>query len=378
MSGTLFSAFDYQMMAVALRLAEKGLTTTQPNPRVGCVIVKNSEIIGQGWHKKAGCEHAEVLALKQAGEAAKGAKVYVTLEPCSHHGRTPPCADALITAGIEEVIIAMLDPNPQVSGQGCKKLQEAGIVVRSGLCEPQAEELNRGFVKRMNGKLPWVTIKSAASIDGRTAMPNGESKWITGSYARNDVQRLRSISCAILTGSGTVLADDPSLSVRLDGADRQPLRVVMDSHLRVSSTAKIYNDSYPLLIATAVDNNDDRFLQLQQRGVDVRSFPEPGNSARVDAERLLQCLAEDYACNEVLVEAGSILCGSLLTNKLVDEIVLYLAPVIMGANSHGLFDVPGLENMAQKISLHVKDVRPVGSDWRFTLRPDYQNENPRH
>ncbi len=373
MSGVIFSAVDHQMMAEALSLARKGIATTQPNPRVGCVIVKNEEVIAHSWHKKAGCEHAEVLALQQAGEQAKGAVVYVTLEPCSHHGRTPPCADALIEGGVDEVIIAMEDPNPLVAGQGIKKLEQAGIKVRSGLLRQQAIELNRGFVRRMKYGRPWVTVKFGASLDGRTAMHNGESQWITGPAARADVQRLRAASSAILTGAGTVLTDDPSLTIRLNGSARQPLRVVLDSNLSIPDRAKIYSDGHPLLLATVLDEKDDRFQQLRRHGIDIRSFPAD-ESGRVNAKCLLQSLAADYLCNEILVEAGSVVCGKLLANELVDEIVLYFAPVLMGSGARGMFDIPELDTMVQRIHMAVKDVRPVGKDWRFIVQPVYQSE----
>jgi len=362
------------MMADALSLARKGSTTTQPNPRVGCVIVKDKKVIAQGWHKKAGCEHAEVLALRQAGKLAQGAVVYVTLEPCSHHGRTPPCAEALIESGVDEVILAMKDPNPLVAGQGIKKLEQAGINVRSGLLKQQATELNRGFVSRMKRGRPWVTVKLGTSLDGRTAMHNGESQWITGSAARADVQHLRAASSAILTGSGTVLADDPSLTVKLKESARQPLRVVLDSNLSIPDSAKIFTDGHPLLLVTALDENEDRFQQLKQHGIEIRSFPA-GESGRVNTKRLLQCLAGDYLCNEVLVEAGSAVCGSLLANELVDEIVLYMAPVLMGTAARGMFDIPGLDSFAQRVHMSMIDVRPIGKDWRFTVQPDYQSES---
>lgn len=367
-----FNASDHQFMARALQLAKRGVTTTHPNPRVGCIIVKNNEIIAEGWHEKAGQAHAETVALKQAGKNARGATAYVTLEPCSHFGRTPPCADTLVESGVSEVIIAMQDPNPLVAGKGITKLSGAGIRVSCGLLQEQAMELNRGFIKRMTSGLPWVTVKLAASLDGRTAMQSGESQWITGPYARADVQALRSASSAILTGSGTVLADDPSLTVRLEGTTRQPLRVVLDSNLSIPDSAKILNDGLPLLIATATDENDDRYQQIQNQGIDIRSFPASTN--RVDTRSLLKCLAQDYTCNEVMVEAGSVVCGSLLANKLVDEIVLYLAPLVMGSSAKGLFDLPGLDTMAQKIHMSVKDVRAIGQDWRFTVQPDYQRE----
>jgi diaminohydroxyphosphoribosylaminopyrimidine deaminase / 5-amino-6-(5-phosphoribosylamino)uracil reductase len=367
-----FNTSDHQFMARTLQLARRGITTSHPNPRVGCILVKNNEIIAEGWHEKAGLAHAEIVALKQAGDKAQGATAYVSLEPCSHYGRTPPCADALIESGIREVIIAMQDPNPLVAGQGIQKLTESGIKVSSGLLQQQAMELNRGFVKRMQHGLPWVTVKLAASLDGRTAMESGESKWITGPQARADVQKLRAASSAILTGSGTVLADDPSLTVRLEGASRQPLRVVLDSYLSIPDSAKILNDGQPLLIATATDENDDRYQQIKNRGIDIRSFPAA--TSRVDTLSLLKCLAQDYACNEVMVEAGSVVCGSLLADKLVDEIVLYMAPLVMGSSAKGLFDLPGLDTMAQRIHMSVKDIRAVGQDWRFTVQPDYQRE----
>lgn len=372
MSSSDFSANDHKLMARALRLAKHGIATTQPNPRVGCVIVKEGKIISEGWHEKAGCAHAEIMALQQAGDQARGATAFITLEPCSHHGKTPPCTDELIASGISEVIVAMQDPNPLVAGQGMQKLSQSGIKVRIGLLQEQAEKLNRGFISRMTRGRPWMTVKLAASLDGRTAMNSGESRWITGPQARADVQKLRAASSAVMTGSGTVLADDPSLTVRLEGIDWQPLRVVLDSHLSISDSAKIFKDGQPLLIATAAAEDDDRFQQLKGLGVDIRGFPGP--AGRVDTLSLLQCLADDYSCNEVLIEAGSVVCGSMLADRLVDEIVLYLAPVIMGSSAKGLFDIPGLDAMSQKIHLSVKDVRAVGQDWRFTVQPQYQME----
>ena len=266
----------------------------------------------------------------------------------------------------------MQDPNPLVAGQGMQKLSHSGIKVRIDLLQEQAEKLNRGFISRMTRGRPWMTVKLAASLDGRTAMNSGESRWITGPQARADVQKLRAASSAVMTGSGTVLADDPSLTVRLEGIDWQPLRVVLDSHLSISDSAKIFKDGQPLLIATAAAENDNRFQQLKGLGVDIRRFP--GQAGRVDTLSLLKCLADDYSCNEVLIEAGSVVCGSMLADRLVDEIVLYLAPVVMGSSAKGLFDIPGLDAMSQKIYLSVKDVRAVGQDWRFTVQPEYQME----
>lgn len=372
MSSSDFSANDHKLMARALQLAKHGIATTQPNPRVGCVIVKEGKIIAEGWHEKAGSAHAEIMALQQAGDQARGATAFITLEPCSHHGKTPPCTDELIASGISEVVAAMQDPNPLVAGQGMQKLSHSGIKVRIGLLQEQAEKLNRGFISRMTRGRPWMTVKLAASLDGRTAMNSGESRWITGPQARADVQKLRAASSAVMTGSGTVLADDPSLTVRLEGIDWQPLRVVLDSHLSISDSAKIFKDGQPLLIATAAAENDNRFQQLKGLGVDIRRFP--GQAGRVDTLSLLKCLADDYSCNEVLIEAGSVVCGSMLADRLVDEIVLYLAPVVMGSSAKGLFDIPGLDAMSQKIYLSVKDVRAVGQDWRFTVQPEYQME----
>ena len=372
MSSSDFSANDHKLMARALQLAKHGIATTQPNPRVGCVIVKEGKVIAEGWHEKAGSAHAEIMALQQAGDQARGATAFITLEPCSHHGKTPPCTDELIASGISEVVVAMQDPNPLVAGQGMQKLSHSGIKVRIGLLQEQAEKLNRGFISRMTRGRPWMTVKLAASLDGRTAMNSGESRWITGPQARADVQKLRAASSAVMTGSGTVLADDPSLTVRLEGIDWQPLRVVLDSHLSISDSAKIFKDGQPLLIATAAAENDNRFQQLKGLGVDIRRFP--GQAGRVDTLSLLKCLADDYSCNEVIIEAGSVVCGSMLADRLVDEIVLYLAPVVMGSSAKGLFDIPGLDAMSQKIYLSVKDVRAVGQDWRFTVQPEYQME----
>jgi diaminohydroxyphosphoribosylaminopyrimidine deaminase/5-amino-6-(5-phosphoribosylamino)uracil reductase len=365
-----FSVDDSRFMADALRLGRRGIYTTHPNPRVGCVLVKNGIVIGEGWHEKAGQAHAEIIALQQAGRQARDATAYVTLEPCAHHGRTPPCAEALIESGVKEVIIAMQDPNPLVAGKGIQLLEQAHIQVKCGLLEQQALELNRGFVSRMKSGRPWVTVKLGASLDGRTAMSDGASQWITGSQARMDVQRLRAASSAVLTGSGTILADNPTLNVRIEGATRQPLRVVMDSHLSTPDSAKIFHDGYPLLVATSTSEDDDRYQQLQSNGIDVRCFH--GQDGRVDALSLLQCLAEDFSCNELLVEAGAVVCGSLLAQQLVDEIVLYLAPVIMGSDARGLFDIPGLKKMSQKIELTTKDVRAIGRDWRVTVKPHYR------
>ncbi|MDH5388175.1 MAG: bifunctional diaminohydroxyphosphoribosylaminopyrimidine deaminase/5-amino-6-(5-phosphoribosylamino)uracil reductase RibD [Gammaproteobacteria bacterium] len=355
---------DHSFMQRALRLAKKGLYGTEPNPRVGCVLVKGGKIIGEGWHQKAGGPHAEVLALRQAGEKARGATAYVTLEPCSHTGKTPPCADALVQAGVAKVIAAMQDPNPQVAGQGLKRLQDNGIEVESGLMEAQARALNPGFIKRMETGLPYVRVKMAMSLDGRTAMASGESQWITGDAARQDVQLLRARSSAILTGIGTILFDDPSMNVRLSAQDlnvddvRQPLRVVLDSELRFPVNAKIAEVDGDILIMTTSKNDLDNAVQLAEK------------DGHVDLNAALKYLA-DMEINEVHVEAGAILSGAFLQQKLVDEIVVYIAPHIMGDEARGLFSLPGLSKMKDRISLDIQDVRMLGKDLRITAKPVY-------
>ncbi len=351
-------------MQRALRLAQKGLYSTNPNPRVGCVLVKNGNIVGEGWHQKAGEPHAEVLALRQAGDNAKDATAYVTLEPCCHTGKTPPCADALVQAGITKVIAAMQDPNPQVAGDGLKRLQDNGIEVESGLMEAQARALNPGFIKRMETGLPYVRVKLAMSLDGRTAMASGESQWITGDAARQDVQLLRARSSAVLTGIGTVLSDDPSMNVRLSAEEldvdevRQPLRVVLDSALRFPSDAKITKVDGNVLVMTAAKNDAANAVQVEEK------------DGHVDLKAALKYLAEKEI-NEVHVEAGAILSGAFLQQRLVDEIVVYMAPHIMGDEARGLFALPGLSEMKDRISLDIQDVRMLGKDIRITAKPEY-------
>ncbi|MCW8855342.1 MAG: bifunctional diaminohydroxyphosphoribosylaminopyrimidine deaminase/5-amino-6-(5-phosphoribosylamino)uracil reductase RibD [Gammaproteobacteria bacterium] len=356
-------------MARAIQLAKKGLYTTEPNPRVGCVIVKDNKIVGEGWHEKAGEGHAEINALQQAGKNAQDATVYVTLEPCSHHGKTPPCADALIAAGVKRVIAAMQDPNPLVAGKGLTKLAQAGIEVESDLMEAQAKELNPGFIKRMSQGLPWVRVKLAMSLDGRTAMDSGESKWITGSTAREDVQKLRARSSAILTGIGTVLADNPWMNVRLDEKQlaissevRQPLRVVIDSQLKCPQDADMLDLPGRTVIMTTEHAQGD----MQHDNVEVVRLPSANN--HVDLQAALSWLAE-HDINEVHVEAGSVLSGAFLEADLVDEIIVYMAPHIMGNNAKGLFHLPEMDKMHQRIGLEIKDIRPVGIDWRITAKP---------
>ncbi len=357
---------DIAYMSRALLLAERGLFTTPPNPRVGCVVVRDGLIVGEGWHQRAGEGHAEVNALNEAGLKAKGADCYVTLEPCSHFGRTPPCADALINAGVKRVFVAMMDPNPRVAGNGIAKLKAAGIEVTVGMLEEQAEKLNIGFCQRMRISRPYVRSKIAMSIDGRTAMASGESKWITGPAARQDVQKLRARSSAILTGIGTVLADNPALSVRPEGwypqqIIRQPLRVVVDSQLRTPFDAKIFEDNVQVLIATS--NTIKTISQAE-----VCSLPSANN--QVDLAALMTELAK-REINEVMVEAGSQLNGALLSAGLIDELIIYMAPKIMGDGANGLFHLPDLTSMANNIDLRINDIRAIGRDWRITAAPQY-------
>lgn len=361
------TADGHRFMTRALHLAQRGLYTTDPNPRVGCVLVRDGEVVGEGWHERAGGPHAEIHALERAGEAARGATAYITLEPCCHHGRTPPCTDALIRAGVARVVAAMEDPNPRVAGKGLARLAQVGIVVESGVMQAQAEALNPGFVRRMRVGLPFVRIKQACSLDGRTAMASGESRWITGEAARRDVHRLRARSSAILTGVGTVLADDPSLTVRLDDlpAARQPLRVVVDSRLRTPPSARMLGLPGGTLILTAV-GDPQREAELREAGAQVVALPT--RDGGVDLHAALRYLAQAEV-NEVLVEAGPTLGGALLSAGLADELVLYVAPHLMGDAARGLFHLPGLERLAQRISLDIADVRAVGGDWRIVARP---------
>jgi diaminohydroxyphosphoribosylaminopyrimidine deaminase/5-amino-6-(5-phosphoribosylamino)uracil reductase len=366
----MFSGDDAVYMARALRLAERGLLTTAPNPRVGCVLVREGAIVGEGWHERTGEPHAEINALQQAGSRAAGATVYVTLEPCCHHGRTPPCTDALIAAGVTRVVAAMEDPNPRVAGMGMAALQAAGIDAAAGLLAAAAEQLNSGFVMRMRQGRPRVRCKLAMSLDGRTAMASGESRWITGAAARHDVHQLRARSDAIMTGIGTVLADDPSLTVRLDGLDdgfRQPLRVILDSHLRTPPDARLLDSPGETLIITGADDavNETR---LTRSGIRVVTLPV--QAGRLDLPAVLQYLGT-LQINEVHLEAGNTLCGALLQAGLVDELVIYMAPHLMGEAARGLFALPGLEQMAQRIKLSINDIRAVGDDWRISATVEY-------
>lgn len=359
-----FSAVDHGMMARALQLAERGLWTTTPNPRVGCVLLRDGQVVGEGWHEKAGEPHAEVHALRAAGTRAQGATAYVTLEPCSHHGRTPPCAEALIAAGVSRVVAAMTDPNPLVAGKGLAHLQAAGIETASGLLESAARELNIGFVARMTRGRPWLRLKAAASLDGKTALNNGVSQWITGPAARRDGQRWRARACAILTGIGTVRDDDPRLNVRDVETTRQPWRVVVDSRLDIPLTAKILQGGRVLVIA-AVDDEKKANL-LRAAGAEVLILPDA--AGKVALKPLLEELAR-RGVNEVHAEAGFKLNGSLLREGLVDELLLYLAPCLIGHTASGLFNLPELTTLTDKQHLQIRDLRQVGADIRVLARP---------
>ena len=361
----MFSGDDTAYMARALRLAERGLMTTAPNPRVGCVLVKEGVVVGEGWHERAGQPHAEINALQQAGSQATAATAYVTLEPCCHQGRTPPCTDALIAAGVTRVVAAMEDPNPQVAGQGLAALRAAGIDATAGLLAEAAGQLNAGFVMRMQQGRPWVRCKLAMSVDGRTAMASGESQWITGEAARADVHRLRGRSDAIMTGIGTVLADDPSLTVRLDGMDdnfSQPLRIILDSNLRTPPDAKLLDLPGETLIVTGAVDADNE-ARLTRTGIRIVTLPM--QDGQLDLQAVLQYLGT-LQINEVHLEAGATLCGAMLQAGLLDELVIYMAPHLMGNAARGLFALPGMEQMAQRIKLSITDMRAVGDDWRIT------------
>jgi len=367
---------DYRFMARALELARRGLYSADPNPRVGCVVVAADRIVGEGWHERAGEPHAEVHALRAAGERARGATAYVTLEPCSHHGRTPPCADALIKAGVGRVIIAADDANPRVSGQGVARLRAAGIAVEQGVLAEPSESLNAGFLKRMRTGLPLVRLKLAVSLDGRTAMASGESQWITGPAARSDVQRLRARSSAVVTGVGTVLADNPSLTVRpAEMGDlgqacspaRQPLRVVLDSMLRTGPDAKVIGRDGRCVLVTGEQGlaGQARVRELMAAGGRVQGL-EADN--RPGIQPLLRWLAAEE-CNEVLVEAGPTLAGAFLSLGLVDEFWLYQAPTMLGSNARPMAVLP-LDRMSQQLRLRQVDQRRVGEDLRTVFVPE--------
>jgi diaminohydroxyphosphoribosylaminopyrimidine deaminase/5-amino-6-(5-phosphoribosylamino)uracil reductase len=358
----MFTAEDYRHMARALQLAERGLYTTTPNPRVGCVIARGANMLGEGWHERAGGPHAEVNALAEAGASARGATVYVSLEPCAHHGRTAPCAPALVSAGVVRVVAAMTDPNPEIAGKGFATLEAAGITVESGLLEDEARELNIGFVARMTRGRPWVRMKLAASLDGKTALNNGKSQWITGTAARRDGHAWRARACAVLTGIGTVKDDDPELTVREVETPRQPLRVVIDSRLETPLGAKVLRNG--ALIATAI-KDPERIEAFRKKGAETVVLPNA--AGKVELGALMQELGQ-RGINELHVEAGFRLNGSLLREGFVDELVIYLAPHVIGDAARGMFDLPPLTDLSDRRELKIRDVRMVGTDIRVIAR----------
>lgn len=365
---------DHLFMAQAIKLARRGRFTCHPNPRVGALLVQNGVVVGEGFHQRAGEPHAEPIALSVAGSCAQGATVYVTLEPCSHHGRTPPCADALIRAGVSRVVVAMEDPNPVVAGRGVERLRQAGIEVQVGLLESEAQRLNPGFIKRMRHGLPFVRCKLAMSLDGRTAMASGESKWITSDAARRDVHRLRALGSAVMTGVGTVIADDAALNVRLPASALEgvepddlppPQRVVLDSRLRMPLHSKMLSLPGETTIL-CLEGEPERRAALEAAGAAVVSLPEC--NGRVDLHAALRYLARQEI-NEILLEAGPQLAGSMLQAGLLDELVIYMAPHLMGDGAKGLFHLPDLLQMQDRIELEIADIRAVGRDWRITATP---------
>jgi diaminohydroxyphosphoribosylaminopyrimidine deaminase/5-amino-6-(5-phosphoribosylamino)uracil reductase len=373
MTPTLFSAQDARFMAQALRLSERGLFSVRPNPAVGCVIVRDDVVVGEGWHIRAGEPHAEVYALRAAADLARGATAYVTLEPCSHHGRTPPCCDALIAAGVARVVVAMQDPNPQVAGRGLARLRNAGIAVSVGLMADSARALNVGFLSRVERNRPFVRVKVAASLDGRTALSNGHSKWITGEAARADVQRLRARSGAIVTGVETLLADDPLLTVRLPEFEAfQPLRIVLDSRLRSPVEAKLFNAVGRVLVVccqAVLDSRQeaDKVAVLQAQGIEVVGLP--CKDERVDLAALLFVLAQDYQINDLLVEAGATLAGAFVQQDLADALWWYGAACAMGHTARAGLVLPEMNAMSDVKRWSLSDQRLIGEDWRqrFTL-----------
>ncbi|WP_249583384.1 bifunctional diaminohydroxyphosphoribosylaminopyrimidine deaminase/5-amino-6-(5-phosphoribosylamino)uracil reductase RibD [Pseudomonas viridiflava] len=367
------AALDVHYMARALELARKGLYSTHPNPRVGCVIVREGQIVGEGWHALAGEPHAEVHALRQAGEQARGATAYVTLEPCSHHGRTPPCADALVNAGVTRVVASMQDPNPEVAGRGLLRLMTSGIAVQCGVLEAEARALNKGFIKRMETGQPYVRVKLAMSLDGRTAMASGESQWITGPEARSAVQRLRAQSSVVLTGADTVLADKARLTVRPDelglnaeltalAAARAPLRVLIDGRLRVPLDAPFFQAGSALVATCAAASARGRY---HDEGHEIVAMAD--SAGHVDLRKLLTELGT-RGVNEVLVEAGPRLAGAFTRLGLVDEFQIFMAGKFLGSSARPLLDLP-LAQMGEALELNIVEMRAVGNDWRVIALP---------
>jgi len=359
-------ALDVRHMARALKLAARGLDTTDPNPRVGCVIARDGAVIGEGFHERAGGPHAETAAIAAAGGDVRGATVYVTLEPCSHHGRTPPCADALVSAGVRRVVYACHDPNPRVNGGGAARLAAAGVEVTGGVLESAARALNTGFLSRMERGRPWVRVKLAASLDGRTALADGESRWITSEAARQDVQRWRARASAVMAGSGTVLRDDPRLDLRLPGASRQPLRIVVDSSLATPPSARVLKPPGRALLLAAEGADPNRARALESAGAAIEWLP--ASSGGIELPAALSRLAA-LEVNELHVEGGPTLAGALWKAGLVDEVLLYQAPVLLGEQARPLLVIGPIAGMAGRGQLEVIETRRVGPDLRVRLRP---------
>ena len=363
---------DYQQhhMLHCISLAAKGRYQARPNPMVGAVIVRDDEVIAEGFHEKAGEAHAEINALSQAGELAQGAELYITMEPCAHHGKTGPCTEAIINAGVAKVFYGMIDPDPKVAGKGVAALQVAGIEVEGPILEKQSRKLNAGFVKRHEQGLPYVKCKLAMSIDGRTAMASGESKWITGRKSRDDVQALRAASSAVVTGVDTILVDNPGLDSRLKNVEyEQPLRVIVDSKLRTPLDAKTLSLPGKVLLATSIANNEllaDKAAEFDEAKVMIRSFP--GESGQVDLKELLSFLATEMECNDVLLESGASLAGAMLKQGLVDEVITYIAPKILGSEARPLFQLPGLQKMSDHYNLEIIEVSMMGEDCKMRSR----------
>jgi len=361
-----FSDIDVRHMRRAIELAWLGRYSTHPNPRVGCVIAHGDKIVGEGWHRKAGEAHAEVLALAQAGEAARGACAYVTLEPHCFHGKTPPCTQALIRAGIQRVVCATLDPNPKVHGEGIRELQAAGVVTEVGLLEEEAHALNLGFAKRMRTGMPRVIVKMGASLDGRIALANGASRWITSEAARADVQRLRASVSAIVTGIGTLIADDPELTVRdptLDLAGRTVLRVVVDSRLRIEPSAKLLHTGGPVLVATT--SHAASAAKLLGTNAEVLTLPAEA-AGRVDLASLFAELGR-RECNDVLIEAGPVLAGRILASDLCDELIVYIAPKVLGSDARAIFEMPSPQTLADSLQFTLQGAEQIGPDLKLTF-----------
>jgi diaminohydroxyphosphoribosylaminopyrimidine deaminase/5-amino-6-(5-phosphoribosylamino)uracil reductase len=363
----MFSALDTLMMQRALVQAERGLYTTDPNPRVGCVLAHKDAVVGEGYTSPVGGPHAEINALSAAGDKARDATAYVTLEPCSHHGRTPPCSDALIAAGVRRVVYAVGDPNPMVNGGGANALRAAGVVIESGLLEAEAREINIGFFSRMTTGLPWVVVKVGASLDGKVALTNGVSQWITNDQSRHDVQLRRARSSAVMTGVGTVLADDPRLTVRAEDIDmlgRRPLRVICDSRLRTPPTARIFQESGAILVLT-LSEDEVRISALIAAGAEVLQIAN--HQAHVDLRAALQILAT-RGCNEVLIEAGPQLSGSIVGQELADELLIYLAPTVLGSEARSMLQMPSINTMEQRRNFSLYECIQIGDNLRLRYR----------